>query len=79
MNMTNGDQLKDIVSNSIITAIIADMDDLAAEHPDESLVIHNIFMPVSDLIGSRFLAEIENKVWNYRYGRPKVKQAATDY
>ena len=79
MNMTNRDQMKDVVSNSIITAITEDMDDLATEHPDESLVIRNIFMPVSDLIGSRFLAEIEYKVWDYRYGRPKVKQAATDY
>ena len=69
MNMTNRDQMKDVVSNSIITAIMADLDDLAAEHPDESLVIHNIFMPVSDQAGSRFLAEIEDKVWNYRYGR----------
>jgi hypothetical protein len=75
MNITNRDQTKDVVSNSIITAIIADMDDLAAEHPDGSLVIHNIFMPVadrngrSDRVGSRFLAEIEDKVWNYRYGR----------
>jgi hypothetical protein len=77
MNMTNRDQLKDVVSNSIITAIIADMDDLAAEHPDELLVIHNIFAPVVDQVGSRFLAEIEDKVWNYRCGRPKVKQAAT--
>lgn len=76
MNMTNGDQLKDIVSNSIITAIIADLDDLAAEHPDELLVIHNIFAPVVDLIGSRFLAEIENKVWDYRYGRPIVKRTS---
>ena len=69
MNMTNRDQMKEVISNSIITAIIADMDDLAAEHPDELHVIHNIFMPVSDQVGSRFLAEIENKVWNYRYGR----------
>lgn len=79
MNMTNRDQMKDVVSNSIITAIMADLDDLAAEHPDELLVIHNIFAPVVDQVGSRFLAEIEDKVWNYRYGRPKVKQAATDY
>lgn len=75
--MTNRDQtkdvisnsIKDVVSNSIITAIIADLDDLAAGHPDELHVIHNIFMPVSDQVGSRFLAEIEGKVWNYRYGR----------
>ena len=73
--MTNRDQLKDVVSNSIITAIMADLDDLAAEHPDELHVIHN-FMPVNDQVGSRFLAEIENKVWNYRYGRPKVKRTS---
>ena len=76
MNMTNRDQLEDIVSNSIITAIIADMDDLAAEHPNESLVIHNIFIPINGQVGSRFLAEIEDKVWNYRYGRPKVKRTS---
>jgi hypothetical protein len=79
MNTANRELQEDVISNSTITAIIADMDDLAAEHPDESLVIHNIFMPVNDRIGSRFLAEIEVKVWNYRYGRPKVTQAATDY
>ncbi len=76
MNMTNRDQLKDIVSNSIITTIIADMDDLAADHPDELHVILDVFTPVSDLIGSRFLAEIENKVWDYRYGRPIVKRTS---
>ena len=67
--MTNRDQLKDVVSNSTITAIMADLDALAVEHPDELLVIHNIFMPVNSQVGSRFLAEIEDKVWNYRYGR----------
>ena len=74
--MTNRDQTKDVVSNSIITAIMADLEDLAVEHPDELHVIHDVFIPVSDLIGSRFLAEIEYKVWNYRYGRPKVKRTS---
>jgi hypothetical protein len=71
--MANRELQEEVISNSTITAIIADMDALAAEHPDESLVIHNIFIPVNNQVGSRFLAEIEDKVWNYRYGRPKVK------